>query len=49
MPEYMKYCCEALLDIYNEIEKDIAFGETAYRFGYAKELVSLIYVPFPTD
>lgn len=40
LPEYMKYCYEALLKLYDEIEEELAKEGRAYRMPYAKETVS---------
>ncbi|TXG46287.1 hypothetical protein EZV62_028215 [Acer yangbiense] len=37
LPEYMKCCYEALLDVYSENEKDFACEGKLYRLDYAKE------------
>ncbi|XP_062079640.1 (-)-germacrene D synthase-like [Humulus lupulus] len=48
LPEYMKYCYEALLKLYDEIEEELAKEGRAYRMPYAKEtmkkLVQSYYV-----
>ena len=40
LPEYMKLCYRALIDVYNELEKDLASQGKLYRLHYAKEAVS---------
>jgi len=41
LPEYMKVCYKALLDVYDEIEVNLATEDgKLYRLGYAKEAVS---------
>jgi hypothetical protein len=42
LPEYMKVCYSALLDIYNEMDKKIGEGRS-YRVKYARAAVSIIY------
>ncbi|KAH9743793.1 alpha-humulene/(-)-(E)-beta-caryophyllene synthase [Citrus sinensis] len=37
LPEYMKLCYRALIDVYNEVEKDLASQGKLYRLHYAKE------------
>ncbi|KAI9186809.1 hypothetical protein LWI28_021191 [Acer negundo] len=37
LPEYMKYCYEALLDVYSENENDFACEGKLYRLDFAKE------------
>uniref|UniRef100_A0A5B7AU55 Putative Terpene synthase 21 isoform 3 n=1 Tax=Davidia involucrata TaxID=16924 RepID=A0A5B7AU55_DAVIN len=37
LPEYMKLCYEALLDVYEEIEEEMAKQGNSYRVHYAKE------------
>ncbi|KAL9457852.1 hypothetical protein AB3S75_006822 [Citrus x aurantiifolia] len=37
LPEYMKLCYRALIDVYNELEKDLASQGKLYRLHYAKE------------
>ncbi|PON67638.1 Squalene/phytoene synthase [Trema orientale] len=48
LPQYMKYCFEALLKLYDEIEEELAKEGRAYRMPYAKEtmkqLVQSYYV-----
>ena len=41
LPEYMRVCYQALLDVYCEIEEEIAKEGRSYRFHYAKEAVRL--------
>ncbi|CAL5402871.1 unnamed protein product [Camellia sinensis] len=36
LPEYMKPCYQALLDVYNMIDEEMARKETSYRVHYAK-------------
>ena len=43
MPEYMKVCYKAPLDVYDEIEKEMAEKGTTYRLFFAKEAVSYVY------
>ncbi|EXB50928.1 (-)-germacrene D synthase [Morus notabilis] len=41
LPEYMKVCYKALLDVYDEIEENLATEDgKLYRLGYAKEAES---------
>ncbi|KAJ4726169.1 Sesquiterpene synthase [Melia azedarach] len=42
LPEYMKLCYQALLDVYSEMEKDLAFQEKLYRLHYAKEAMKTV-------
>ncbi|KAF8414060.1 hypothetical protein HHK36_002059 [Tetracentron sinense] len=37
LPEYMKVCYQALLDVYDEIEEEMIKKERSYRVYYAKE------------
>ncbi|KAM6599598.1 hypothetical protein CsatA_019207 [Cannabis sativa] len=37
LPDYMKYCYEALLKLYDEIEEELAMQGRTYRMAYAKE------------
>nr|XP_011458432.1 PREDICTED: (-)-germacrene D synthase-like isoform X2 [Fragaria vesca subsp. vesca]XP_011458435.1 PREDICTED: (-)-germacrene D synthase-like isoform X2 [Fragaria vesca subsp. vesca] len=37
LPEYMKFCYEALLDVYAEAEQGLASEGKSYRIDYAKE------------
>ncbi|KAJ9671956.1 hypothetical protein PVL29_025550 [Vitis rotundifolia] len=37
LPEYMRVCYRALLDVYSEIEEEMAKEGRSYRFYYAKE------------
>ncbi|KAL9454231.1 hypothetical protein AB3S75_009763 [Citrus x aurantiifolia] len=37
LPEYMKLCYRALIDVYSEVEKDLASQGKLYRLYYAKE------------
>lgn len=39
LPEYMKFCYEALLDVYAEAEQGLASEGKSYRIDYAKEAV----------
>ena len=40
LPEYMKFCYEALLDVYAEIEQELLASEgRLYRIDYAREAV----------
>ncbi|RVW37312.1 (-)-germacrene D synthase [Vitis vinifera] len=41
LPEYMRVCYRALLDVYSEIEEEMAKEGRSYRFYYAKEAVRL--------
>ena len=43
MPEYMQVCYKALLDVYDEIEKEMAKKGITYCLFYAKEAVSRVY------
>ena len=42
LPEYMKLCYEALLDVYKENERDFASEGKLFRLDYAKEAVSFL-------
>ncbi|BFG29331.1 hypothetical protein CerSpe_156050 [Prunus speciosa] len=42
LPEYMKVCNQALLDVYVEIEENLANAGNLYRIHYARETVSLM-------
>nr|BAJ46125.1 sesquiterpene synthase [Toona sinensis] len=42
LPEYMQIFYEALLDLYNEIEKEIAKEGWSYRVHYAKEAMKIL-------
>lgn len=43
LPDYMKICYQALLDVYSEIEQDlIKAGKPSYRVNYAKDVVSYV-------
>ncbi|KAJ4700857.1 Sesquiterpene synthase [Melia azedarach] len=42
LPEYMKLCYQALLDVYSEAEKDLAYQGKLYRLYYAKEAMKTI-------
>uniref|UniRef100_A0A5B7ATX3 Terpene synthase metal-binding domain-containing protein n=1 Tax=Davidia involucrata TaxID=16924 RepID=A0A5B7ATX3_DAVIN len=44
LPEYMKLCYEALLDVYEEIEEEMAKQGNSYRVHYAKEAVWQYYL-----
>ena len=44
LPEYMKYCYEALLQLYDEIEEELTKEDRAYRIYYAKETVRNLYI-----
>ncbi|XP_024044718.1 (-)-germacrene D synthase-like [Citrus clementina] len=37
LPEYMKLCYRALINVYSEVEKDLASQAKLYRLHYAKE------------
>ncbi|CBI20478.3 unnamed protein product, partial [Vitis vinifera] len=37
LPEYMRVCYRALLDVYSEIEEEMAKEGRSYRLYYAKE------------
>jgi (-)-germacrene D synthase len=39
LPEYMKFCYEALLDVYTETEQELASEGRSYRIDYAREAV----------
>jgi hypothetical protein len=43
LPEYMKVCYQALLDIYSEMDQKIGEGRS-YHIKYAREAVSVIYI-----
>ena len=43
LPDYMKDFYKALLDVYSEIEENMANQGTSYRFYYAKEEVILLF------
>ena len=40
LPEYMKVCYQALLDLYTEFEETLAKEGNLYRMHYAREAVS---------
>ena len=40
LPEYMRLCYRALLDVYSEMEKEMAEKGKTYCVNYAKEAVS---------
>ena len=40
LPEYMRLCYEALLDVYDMIEKEMAKQGRSYAVDYAKSTVS---------
>nr|CAN60658.1 hypothetical protein VITISV_029939 [Vitis vinifera] len=42
LPEYMRVCYRALLDVYSEIEEEMAKEGRSYRLYYAKEAVRLV-------
>ncbi|XP_031265517.1 (-)-germacrene D synthase-like [Pistacia vera] len=42
LPEYMKITYGALLDVYGEIEKDMAFKGKLYRLDYAKDVMKIL-------
>ncbi|CAL2254396.1 unnamed protein product [Prunus armeniaca] len=42
LPEYMKFCCQAMLDFYTEIEEKFGEEGDLYHSHYAREAVSLI-------
>ena len=48
LPQYMKYCYEALLKLYDEIEEELAKEGRAYRIPYAKETVSHMHTDYHT-
>ena len=46
LPEYMKICYQALLDVYTEMEDKLANEGNLYAIHYARESVSLVnHVP----
>ncbi|KAJ0034701.1 hypothetical protein Pint_25967 [Pistacia integerrima] len=42
LPEYMKIAYRALLDVYDEIEKDMVYQRKLYRLDYAKEAMKIL-------
>ncbi|KAF5949085.1 hypothetical protein HYC85_015042 [Camellia sinensis] len=42
LPEYMKPCYQALLDVYNMIDEEMARKETSYRVHYAKSAMKIL-------
>ncbi|THG00676.1 hypothetical protein TEA_002058 [Camellia sinensis var. sinensis] len=46
LPEYMKQCYQALLDVYNMIDEEMARKGTSYRVHYAKSAVSLVLIGY---
>ncbi|KAL5546747.1 hypothetical protein UlMin_006434 [Ulmus minor] len=41
LPEYMKFCYKALLDVYSEIEEELRNNGKLYRLDYAKEKMKI--------
>ncbi|XP_031265478.1 (-)-germacrene D synthase-like [Pistacia vera] len=46
LPEYMKITYGALLDVYGEIEKDMAFKGKLYRLDYAKDVIKILVIDY---
>ncbi|KAL6315903.1 hypothetical protein AAG906_013248 [Vitis piasezkii] len=46
LPEYMKLCYAALLDVYNEIEEEMEKEGNQYRVHYAKEMKNQVRAYF---
>ena len=46
LPEYMKPCYQALLDVYNMIDEEMARKGRSYRIHYAKSAVSLVLIGY---
>ncbi|KAF5948756.1 hypothetical protein HYC85_014713 [Camellia sinensis] len=46
LPEYMKPCYQALLDIYNMIDEEMGRKGRSYRVHYAKSAVSLVLIGY---
>nr|F6M8H7.1 RecName: Full=Probable sesquiterpene synthase; Short=SmSTPS [Santalum murrayanum]AEF32537.1 putative sesquiterpene synthase [Santalum murrayanum] len=42
LPEYMKPCYKSILDVYNEIEEEMANQGSLFRMHYAKEVMKTI-------
>ncbi|PIN24805.1 Bicyclogermacrene synthase [Handroanthus impetiginosus] len=42
LPEYMKLCYQALLDVYQEIEEEMIKEKRLYRINYAKEVIKIL-------
>ncbi|GAB2277869.1 hypothetical protein Dimus_012571 [Dionaea muscipula] len=42
LPEYMKPCYQALLDVYGEMEEKISGEGNSYQMGYAKEAMRVL-------
>ncbi|GAB2292192.1 hypothetical protein Dimus_026443 [Dionaea muscipula] len=42
LPEYMKPCYQALLDVYGEMEQKISSEGNSYQMGYAKEAMKVL-------
>ncbi|GAB2227624.1 hypothetical protein Droror1_Dr00009450 [Drosera rotundifolia] len=42
VPEFMRLCYQTLLDVYSEMEEEIAKEGNAYRIGYAKEAMKTL-------
>lgn len=43
LPNYMKVCYKALLDVYTEVEEELAKERKLYLIHYAREAVSSIH------
>ncbi|XP_044496800.1 (-)-germacrene D synthase-like [Mangifera indica] len=49
LPDYMKLCYKALLDIYSEIEPEMTNQEKLYRLDFAKEAMKSIVRNYHTE
>ncbi|XP_044496681.1 (-)-germacrene D synthase-like [Mangifera indica] len=49
LPDYMKLCYKALLDIYNEIESEMTNQKKLYRLDFAKEAMKSIVRNYHTE
>ena len=47
LPEYMKFCYQALLDVYDEIEQETTKEGRAFCVNYTKDEVKIasLYIP----
>lgn len=46
LPEYMKFYYKALMDVYDEIEEELARKGHLYRLSYAKQWVNVLICSF---
>ncbi|KAI7981020.1 (-)-germacrene D synthase [Camellia lanceoleosa] len=46
LPEYMKPCYQALLDVYNMIDEEMARKGTSYRVHYAKSTMKILVTAY---